>query len=227
MPSIFFMPPRPALLLQIPATLAILAWLPGNAFKLLSLLLVWGLGFGRLALREAALFAGACLFFGLMNVLALRQGIFAFSAPDLLGMPWYEFFMWGFYLLHGWRLLGGPAPAASAAQHRAAWLLALAYAAAFGTLSDPTQLLWATAALLGLALLLFHEPLDLAYAGYLLALVALVEYTGVQSGQWHYPQPPADGVPLWFVTLWAGVGLFLRRLIVPLLRTGSGTTAET
>lgn len=211
------MSPRLLLALQIPATLAILAWLPGNVAKLVALLAVWVVSFGRLNRREALFYAGVCLFFSGMNVLSLRQGIFAFTAPDALGMPVYEFFMWGFYLLHTWRMLDGPAPAATRTQRLQAWALALLYAAAFGGIADGQMLLAVTSVLLLAGLLLFHEPLDLAYVGYLLLLGAAVEYTGVHSGQWHYPGNPPGGVPLWFITLWGGVGLFLRRLVVPLL----------
>lgn len=208
--------PRWRLLLQIPLALAILAWVPGNLAKLAALLWVWLLGFERINLREGVLYAGACVFFTTMNALSLRQGIFAFSHPDVLGMPVYELFMWGFYLLHTWRVLGGAPPAPGRAA--LAWVLALLYAAAFGSIADGNTLLAATAVLLLLGLAFFHTPLDLAYVAYLVALGALVEYTGVHSGQWSYPGPPPGGVPLWFVTLWGGVGLFLRRLVVPLLR---------
>jgi hypothetical protein len=54
------------------------------------------------------------------------------------------------------------------------------------------------------------------------ALGALIEYVDVWTGQWHYPGHPYGGVPLWFVTMWAGVGLFARRLILPLLCGGGG-----
>ena len=205
---------RPPLLLQVPLTLATLAWLPGNTAKLLALLALWLLSFGRISAREGFFYAGVCLFFSAMNAVSLRQGIFAFHAPDWLGMPCYEFFMWGFYLLHSWRLLGGPAPGGLAWP---AWGLALLYAAAFGGIADASLLLCVTAALLALGLLLFHEPLDLVYTGYLVALGAAVEYTGVHSGLWSYPAPPPGGVPLWFITLWGGVGLLMRRLMVPLL----------
>jgi len=39
----------------------------------------------------------------------------------------------------------------------------------------------------------------------------------VHSGQWGYPGNPPGGVPLWFITMWGGIGLFMRRLIVPIL----------
>jgi uncharacterized membrane protein YoaT (DUF817 family) len=208
---------RLRLLLQIPATLAILAWLPGNASKLLALLVLWLLTFGPIRQRERVLYATACLFFTGMNALSLRQGIFSFSRPDLLGMPLYELFMWGFYLLHSWRVLGGPAPQG---RQLSAWILALLYAAAFGGIADGNTLLAVSGLLLLGGLALFHTPQDLAYVAYLVALGAAIEYTGVYSGQWNYPGHPLTGVPLWFVTLWGGVGLFLHRLIVPLLEPG-------
>lgn len=202
------------LLLQIPAVLAILALVPGNGAKLAALLVVWALGFGRLSRAETAFYAAVCLFFTAMNAASLRQGIFAFSHPDLLGMPVYELFMWGFYLLHTWRVLQGPVPQGRRAQ---AWVLALLYSAAFAAIHDSQLLLLVTGALLAAALALFHEREDLAYTGYLMLLGAAIEYTGVHSGQWWYPGNPPGGVPLWFVTLWGGVGLFLRRLVLPLL----------
>jgi hypothetical protein len=154
------------------------------------------------------------VFFTGMNAASLKQGIFAFSAPDLLGMPVYELLMWGFYLLHTRRVLGGPAPQGRRAT---VWVLALLYAAAFATIHDGNVLLAVTGVLLVAGLVLFHERLDLAYTGYMIALGVAIEYTGVLSGQWSYPGNPPGGVPLWFITLWGGVGLFLRRLVLPIL----------
>jgi len=39
--------------LQLAGTLAILAWIPGNAAKLVAMLVMWGLGFGRISRPEA------------------------------------------------------------------------------------------------------------------------------------------------------------------------------
>ena len=205
---------RAALLLQIPACLAILAWVPGNLAKLATLLLLWTFTFRRLSRTDSLFVMGACLFFTCMNAASLGQGIFAFNNPDLLGMPAYELFMWGFYLLHTLRLLDGPAPKGRPA---IVWALALLYSAAFAAIPNATALLAATAALLAFGLILFHEPFDLAYTGYMVLLGAAIEYTGVHSSQWHYPGDPPGGVPIWFITLWGGVGLFLRRLVLPIL----------
>jgi hypothetical protein len=202
------------LFLQIPAALLIIAFVPGNLGKLAALLVLWALTFRRLSRPEAVFYLGVCLFFTAMNAASLKQGIFAFTRPDILGMPVYELFMWGFYLLHIKRMLGGPAPQS---QRVVVWTLALLYAAAFATIAEATVLLPVTAILLLIGLAFFHEPLDFAYTGYLIVLGAAFEYTGVWSGEWYYPGNPPGGVPFWFITLWGGVGLFMRRLVLPML----------
>jgi hypothetical protein len=56
-------------------------------------------------------------------------------------------------------------------------------------------------------------------------LGAVVEYTGVNAGQWSYPGDVPGGVPLWFATMWGGIGLFFRRLILPLVELPDGRGA--
>lgn len=204
---------RPLLVAQLLGTLAIIAFLPGNAAKAGALLVLWAATFRRIEFKEAVLVVGVCCFFTVMNAMSLAQGIFSFTAPDVLGMPVYELFMWGFYILHTKRMLGDAPPAPS----RVAWGLALAYSAAFAAIKDAQVLLMVTGTLLAIAVFLFHTRRDLAFLGYMVLLGALIEYTGVGSGQWTYPGAPLGGVPLWFVTLWGGVGLFFHRLILPIM----------
>lgn len=125
--------------------------------------------------------------------------------------------MWGFYVLHCLRFLGGTAPRTS---RLGAVALAVLFAVPFVTLSHPWLLLMASGSALMVALGFFHDRHDLAYLGYMVVLGALIEYCGVWSGQWAYPGDPVGGVPLWFATMWGGIGLFTRRLILPLVRTG-------
>jgi hypothetical protein len=204
-------------LTQLLLTLAILAFVPGNPIKLGSLLVTWALTFGRISRAELILFLAACLFFTAMNAASLRQGIFAFSDPDVIGMPVWELAMWGFYLLHTRRMLGGMAPCDARMRRWPVQLLAALYAAAFALIPEPELLLASTAVLLVIGLILHHEPADWAYTSYMVALGAAIEYTGVHAGLWHYPGNPPGGVPLWFVTLWGGVGFFLHRLLGPWL----------
>jgi hypothetical protein len=202
------------LLIQPLGTVAILLLVPENLLKAALLLAWWGLTFGRLSRDETLLFLFTCLFFSFMDIMSLRQGIFAFSRPDLLGMPYYEFFMWGFYVLHTLRLLNGAAPKG---MRLPVWLLTLAFSLCFALIPDQVVLFAATAILLGIGLILFHERLDLAYMGYMVVLGTIMEWSGVLGDEWYYPANPWGSVPLWSITLWGGVGLLLRRLILPIL----------
>jgi hypothetical protein len=92
-----------------------------------------------------------------------------------------------------------------------------AFAVPFATIPDSAFLFFASATLLAVLFVMYHEPMDLAYAGYMALVGQLVEHVGQSTGQWHYPGQPWGGVPLWLFTLWAGFGLFTRRLILPLL----------
>ena len=208
----FHLPPR--IVIQLPLTCLIIATLPSNFGKWAALAVVWGVTFQRISRPEAYLFLTVSLFFTGMNAAALSQGIFTFSHPDILGMPVYELTMWGFYVLHTRRLIQ---PVHSTQPSKQVWFLAIAYAACFALLHDPQHLTIATALLLAAGLALHHKPMDLISVGYMALLGACIEYTGVHSGEWHYPNAPAGGVPLWFLTLWGGVGFFLNRLASPLV----------
>ena len=210
---------RLRLLCQVLATLATLGWVPGNAAKLVTMVVIWGLGFGRIRAAEIAAMAAINVLFVVMNQAASKQGIFAFDHPDFLGMPAYEFLTWGFYTLHTIRFLNGAPP-------QGRWITVListgAFAVPFGAIADPNVLFFASASLLLVFFAMYHEPMDLAYAGYLAVVGQLVEHVGEATRQWHYPGQSWGGVPLWLLTLWAGFGLFTRRLVLPLLPQPNG-----
>jgi hypothetical protein len=73
---------RYRLFCQVLATVATLGWVPGNAAKLVTMVVVWGLGFGVIRAAELVAMAAVNLIFVLMNQAALKQGIFAFDHPD-------------------------------------------------------------------------------------------------------------------------------------------------
>jgi hypothetical protein len=204
------------LLGQLGATVAVLGWGPGgNLSKLLLMLVIWGVGFRYITGREILVITAVNLFFAVMNTAALTRGIFRFNHPDFIGMPLWEYFMWGFYTLHTIRFLGGPAPRA----RRIATLLApVLFALPFAMIADPVLLLLASSAALALCFVLFRDKMDWIYALYMTIMGTLIEYVGVGTGQWRYPGEPYGGVPLWFLPMWAGVGLFTRRLLLPVLR---------
>lgn len=198
--------------LQLGGTLLILVLVPANELKAACLLGWWGLTFGKISRAELGLFIGMSCFFTLMNYQAIKNGVFAFVSPNVMGMPYYELFMWGFYLLHTKRMVGDP-PATG--QRVPMWILTVLFALVFMTVRDQQVLFSASGMLLALGLALYHDPHDLAYVGYMIVLGGLIEYAGVWSGEWCYPDAPFGGVPPWFVTMWGGVGLFLRRIVLP------------
>jgi hypothetical protein len=200
---------------QLALTLVVLAFVPTNPGKLLAFLAVWGITFRRLTRRELLCFCAICILFSLMDIAASAKGAFRFSHPDLAGVPVWEFFMWGFYVLHVIKMIGGPPPSGD---RRVVLGLALITAIPFITITDPTLLLLVSSAALVLALAFFHERYDWAYFGYMIFVGAAVEYLGTWKGLWSYPSAPLGGVEFWFVTMWGGVGLFARRLALPLLR---------
>ncbi len=199
---------------QLGATLLILALNITSIFKLLAFAAVWSLTFRRWSRRESFCYLAVCSLFSVMDILAVRQGLFVFSRPDFSGLPMWEYFMWGFYVLHLLRTLDGPAPLP---KWRLVVPLAILFAFPFAVVAEPVVLLAGSGAILAVALLFFHEAPDIRYVGYAVLMGAAVEYVGVWSGQWQYPRHPLGGVELWFATMWGGIGLFTRRLLLPLI----------
>jgi hypothetical protein len=199
---------------QVFITALILALVPGNITKLAAMVTLWAISFAPFKRSELVMMLCVNALFVVMNAGALQKGVFRFLHPDVLGMPIYEFFMWGFYTLHALRFVGGSAPKGRI------WtvvLMAAAFATPFSTIAEAHALTIVSASILLLCCVLYHEPLDFAYIGYMLLIGTLIEYVGVWSGQWNYPGSPAGGVPLWYLTMWGGVGLFTRRLLLPLV----------
>jgi hypothetical protein len=202
------------LLFQLLGTAAALGWVPGNGAKLAVMLAVWAICFGRLSRRELLAMAGIGLLFAAMDLGALDKGVFRFERPDFLGLPVYEYVIWGFYTLNALRLIGGAPPRGRPAVAIGA---AVVFAVPFMTVADPTMLTLAAGVALALALAVFHEPLDFAYTAYFAAMGAVIEYVGTATGQWSYPGTPYGGIPVWSAIMWAGIGLFTRRLLQPVI----------
>jgi hypothetical protein len=198
-------------LAQLGATLVILAWAPGNLLKTFLFLALWGVTFYPLSRRELVFYGAVSAFFAGLDIMSVSHGVFLFHHPDFLGLPLFEFFMWGFYLLHGFRMLRGPVP-----RNELPIVIGLTalFAVPFVTISDQRLLTWAAGGALIIALGRYHHPWDLAYVAFFILLGTVVESVGVVSGNWVYPGDPSFGIPLWFAIMWGGVGLFARRLFM-------------
>jgi hypothetical protein len=213
---------RIILLLQLSATVAALGWVPGNSLKLAALVVIWAIGFRRLSGRELIVMGGVDVLFSLMDLGALHSGVFRFRHPDLLGLPIYEFFMWGFFTLNALRFIGRPPAEPRLAPSVA---LAILFAIPFATVTQPVILFCAASLVLIAGLAVLREPVDFAYTGYLIGVGCVIEYVGVWTGQWEYPGPPPGGVALWFIPMWGGVGLFAGRLLAPLVERSPPPTS--
>lgn len=204
--------PPPALRLraavpQLLGTLAILASAAPAPVTLLAMLAWWTLTLRDLTARELGLACGLNLLFTALDIGAVRAGVFVFHHPDWMGLPWWEPVMWGFYGVHGLRLVGGTA-------ERPRWwacVLAVAFAAPYVAIADPSRLALAAGGVLAMALAAMHRPADLAATGYFALLGVLIECTGMAAGQWSYPHSPT--LPIAAVLMWAGAGLFMGRLV--------------
>jgi hypothetical protein len=203
------------LIVQLLGTVLTIAFVPNNYLKWIVLWALWILTFKSFTRKEVVFLVFINIFFTIMNALSLKQGIFSFSHPDSLGMPVYELTMWGFYLLHTSRVLKGPVPKKN---DKVIYLLAFVYSACFGSIPNQNILFMVLIALMGICFILYHDKYDFLYVGYMIALGAVIEYTGVLSSEWMYPEKSVILIPFWFTTLWGGVGFFLRRLGEPLFR---------
>jgi hypothetical protein len=213
---------RLRMLIQIAGSAAILAFAPNNVTRLVAFPLWWLLTFRRLKLSELILYVAAGAFFTVMDYMTLREGKFEFKHPDFLYMPCYEPLLWGYLLLHTIHMIDGPAPSGNR------WLPGLWMAAFAVPFLVPMPQLWLFAvsgSLLLVGLILFHERYDFAYVGYFLLVGTLWEYVGVWSDQWKYPGETPGGVAPWFIPMWGGIALALRRLVLPLLGTDQAVSS--
>lgn len=199
---------------QLVATLVILALPIPGILKLLAFGGIWLITFGPTTFRERVCFVVVCCFFSVMDLLAVQKSAFLFTHPNLLGLPYWEFFIWGFIVLHMLRAVGGLRPASSVLRILP---LGVLFSLPFSIIVDPTVLLVVSALVLGLVIAFLHEPWDLRYMIYAVMLGVAFEYVGVWTDQWHYPGNPPGGVEPWFLPMWAGIGLFVRRLVLPLV----------
>jgi hypothetical protein len=207
---------------RLALTYAILFLVPGAMLKTGLLLTLWIAAFAPWKKSDAALFIGSSALFTVMNTASIHRGLFKFAAPNFLGLPYWEFFLWGFWVLHTHRIADGP-PAPRPGRWE--WSLVILFALSFVLFQSATAVLLASGAVLAAALARWHAADDGRHVAHMLLIGTLLEYPGVALGLWSYPDPPVGGVPPWYATMWGGIGLFLRRWAVPLATRLNGTPA--
>jgi hypothetical protein len=164
---------------------------------------------------EGIIFAIASLFFLMQNYFVLKSGGFYFKHRDILLMPYYEPFLWGFYYITIKRFIS-ESPTISKMDWKSFLGLAIT-GLCFSLFSNHSNiLLISTLISTGILLTLFHARYDFYYALCALVLGLVTEIFGVSTGLWSYPEPDFVGIPFWSATMWISVGLLGRRFLIPL-----------
>lgn len=202
---------------QLVGTFLIVYFFPYGVLKMFVLLLFWWLMFRPLSFSERVMFTLTSVFFVVMDIVVVMQGKLVFQEQILLGVPAWEFFMWGFTVLHAKRIaVKAEFPAISLP----ATGLLLLYIIVFSLPLNDIVLFIVSAVILLIGLLFRHDALILRHTAYMLVLGCLYEATGVYFGLWSYPGSHAViPIPPWFTTMWAGAGFFLAAVVWPTVDT--------
>lgn len=199
-------------ILILAVTLAILYFPFSNILKSALLLVFWYISFRPLTRAEYVLFVITNIIFTFNDAMALRNGVFVFREPEFFLMPYWEIFMWGFYfiLIKRWLDLK---PA------KMDWKvipIAIFFSLSFSISSSPLLVFPISFSCILLLLFFFHTQED--YLSFLafLGIGTVIELFAISTGLWSYPEFGWLDIPLWYATLWAGVGIIFYRLGIPL-----------
>jgi len=198
------------LLLQLIITLLVLAFVPNNLLKIALMLPVWWMAFGGLSRREWIVYFLINILFVLNDIGAIQNHFFQFTNPDLFGLPYWEFFMWGFYLLHLHRMFPPKIPKSLDLK---LVLLALVFAQVFAIIPDRNMLLIVTSSVLMITFYFYHEAEDFLYCFYLMAMGIAVETVGLSYNLWSYPETDYNAALVQFVIMWGAIGLYFRHIM--------------
>ena len=197
---------------QLLGTFAILAFVSTGTLKAILLLLLWLITFWPIRKKELLLFVLINIIFVLSDLGAIRNNFFSFTNPDMGVLPYFEFFMWGFYLMHAKRMLNGPYPRPI---EPAAVILALLFALIFVIAPIGNAMLILSASVLLLSLWKFHERGDILYLIYLSGIGVIVEWIGLYFNIWQYSQTYLLSF-VQIIIMWGAAGLYFRRIVGPL-----------
>jgi hypothetical protein len=202
--------------LALLVTLAVLRYVDRSLFAAAVLLPLWFIIYRPWSRVEIVSFTIAAVFMLIQDYAMGRSGGSSFKQQDVLLMPWYEPFLWGFYYINMKRFIGEGDNGAVLDRRSLFGLLVTALVFPLFSWSYGLLLL-TTIGSTAILFIMFHDLLDLYFAAYALGLGFVVELFGVSSGLWSYPpQPEFMGIPYWCATMWLSVGILGRRFLFPL-----------
>jgi hypothetical protein len=196
------------------STLASIHWIPNPLAVLGASSLIWIAAFYPWRQSEIVLFGVASVFFLIQDYICLKAGIFEFKIKDILLMPFYEPFLWGFYFLSLKRFVSGTQETSGVLLGKRN-LFALAATCLAFSISPERTLLPITMLSTAFLFTMFHTAIDFYYATCSLILGFVIECFGVWFGLWSYPVADFWGIPFWFATLWISVGVLNYRFLIP------------
>lgn len=209
--------------LQILGTCLILFFVQDSVIATILLLIFWFITFRPIAVHEYSLFFLTGLGMAGAQILTPTPHLFSFAEHNFFTLPWYEFVMWGFYILIAYRLCDTTEQKMHGTNMIRALILLMFFLASFAFFSGSASMLTLSLIVtVGISIVFFHTKRDLQYMGVFLILCLSIEFTGAQASLWQYPSiyesiRIGTIVPGWGVLYWIGTGLFLSRIIVPLV----------
>ena len=181
-----------------------------NYLKMIMILASFYFVYGVFSKEERYLFVGVNLFFMFMNYMSIVNGIFSFSSPDLIRLPWYEFFMWGIYVLHLKRVceLFFKKEFSNYQVSIADFVCVGLVVVVFSVCKDK-ELVTLLPLLVNMFYLIYKKSklLICSYV-YFLIIGGILELAGTNSGQWSYPNPDIFGVPYWYVNVFGSFAIY-------------------
>lgn len=203
-------------LIQFSGTLVILYSFQSNIEKTVGLLIWWYFTFKPIAKKELVLFFSMNIIFSTLDYISLSRGLFTFSNPDIGPLPYFEFFMWGFYVLNTYRQMASTVIIPNKVNFKIVFLNIL-FMMPFVFIIN-YDLLSLFSFLILLFIVLFIGTIDdLKFIAYFLFIGTAIEYFGVWNHIWYYQKNFMGEVPFWYLSLWGGVGFFSRRIVLPIL----------
>lgn len=180
------------------------------SIKMVGILLSFYFIYGAFTKEEVYLFVGVNIFFTFMNYMSIINGIFVFSHPNLIGLPWYEFFMWGIYVIHLKRIteIFFKKEFTSYPIGMVDFICVGLVITVFSICKDKSSVTFLPLIINIFYLISKKSKLLVSNYLYFIAIGGILELVGTNGGQWSYPQPDFFGVPFWYVNVFGSFALY-------------------
>lgn len=181
-----------------------------TSLKMLTVFASFLIVYGLLSKEEIYLFVFINIFFTFMNYMSIVNGIFSFTTPDLIHLPWYEFIMWGVYVLHLKRVVDIFFKTEFVEYKiRNLDCICVVLVVIIFSMCKEKYLVTILPLLVNMVYLNFKKSKMLTSMYFYFILIGgILELAGTNGGQWSYPQPDFYGVPFWYVNVFGSFAIY-------------------